>query len=54
MINDDCINNYISQGGEILSYDFVDIENADFQPFINKTTSGKLNPWSCATDKEVA
>lgn len=30
MINDDCINNYISQGGEILSYDFVDIENADF------------------------
>ena len=32
----------------------IDIENADFQPFINKTTSGKLNPWSCATDKEVA
>lgn len=32
----------------------IDVENAEYKPFINKTTSGKINPWSCATDKEVA
>lgn len=34
----------------------IDIENSDeqYNPFKNKTTNGILNPWSCATDKEVA
>ena len=32
----------------------IDVENTEYKPFINKTTSGKINPWSCATDKEVA
>ena len=32
----------------------IDVDNAEYKPFTNKTTTGKLNPWSCATDKEVA
>lgn len=35
---------------------YIDIENSDAQynPFKNQTTGGVLEPWSCATDKEVA
>lgn len=35
---------------------YIDIENSDetYNPFKNKTEGGVLNPWSCATDKEVA
>ncbi len=35
---------------------YIDIENNDAQynPFKEQTTGGILNPWSCATDKEVA
>ena len=43
----------ISLGNELT---YIDIENNDAQynPFKDKTTGGILIPWSCATDKEVA
>ena len=42
----------IDLGNNNLTY--IDVENTEYKPFINKTTTGKLSSWSCATDKEVA